>query len=74
MIDYERQDFTATSKIFDAVFDAVGKSSFGRCKPLLKKRGKFKSVIDKRYDFEKIPDAFRYVATGQKVGNVVTVY
>src|SRR3546814_8545714 len=29
---------------FDIVFDAVGKSSFGKCKPLLKKRGIYMST------------------------------
>ena len=121
VIDYEKQDFTATDKTFDAVFDAVGKSSFGRCKQLLKKRGiyvstdlgymaqnpllalitpllggrkvlfpiprinqeivqyikeltetgKFKPVIDRRYSFELLVEAYNYVATGRKTGNVV---
>lgn len=39
VIDYTREDFTKINNIFDVVFDAVGKSSFGKCKPLLKKRG-----------------------------------
>jgi NADPH:quinone reductase-like Zn-dependent oxidoreductase len=32
---------------------------------------KFKTVIDRKYPLEKIADAFRYVETGQKTGNVV---
>jgi NADPH:quinone reductase-like Zn-dependent oxidoreductase len=121
VIDYTRQDFTKTDKTFHVVFDAVGKSSFRACKPLLKHggiyistdlgfmaqnpflaiftplfggrkvlfpipvidkemihylgelagAGKFKPVIDRRYPFEQIPEAFRYVNTGQKTGNVV---
>ncbi len=39
VIDYQKQDFTKTNKKFDFVFDAVGKSSFGQCKPLLKDKG-----------------------------------
>jgi NADPH:quinone reductase-like Zn-dependent oxidoreductase len=39
VIDYQKQDFTRTDKKFDFVFDAVGKSSFGQCKPLLKDKG-----------------------------------
>ena len=39
VIDYQKQDFTKTDKKFDFVFDAVGKSSFGQCKPLLKDKG-----------------------------------
>lgn len=123
VIDYLTEDFTQVLKDekFDFVFDAVGKSSFGKCKPLLNKggiyisselgwmweniffalttpffgnkkvifpipkdrkeslvlikkmmeEGKFKAVIDRTYPLEKIPDAFRYVLTEQKTGNVV---
>jgi NADPH:quinone reductase-like Zn-dependent oxidoreductase len=39
VIDYTRQDYTKTGQIFDLVFDAVGKSSFGKCKPILSKNG-----------------------------------
>lgn len=39
VIDYVTQDFTQTGYRFDLVFDAVGKSSFRQCKPLLKPRG-----------------------------------
>lgn len=39
IIDYTQQDFTTLNTRFDVVFDAVGKSSFGKCKPLLKARG-----------------------------------
>jgi len=35
--------------------------------------GKFKSVIDRKYPIEKIAEAYRYVGSGQKVGNVVIV-
>lgn len=39
VVDYMTQDYTATDHQFDFVFDAVGKSSFGQCKPLLKPKG-----------------------------------
>jgi NADPH:quinone reductase-like Zn-dependent oxidoreductase len=121
VIDYTKEDFTKISQQFDVVFDAVGKSSFGKCKPLLSKKGiymstelgymsqnpflalitpvlggkkvlfpiptiskedviflrslveagKFKPVIDRHYPLAQIVDAYRYVETGQKIGNVV---
>ncbi len=37
----------------------------------LAEAGEFKSVIDRRYPFEQIADAHRYVDTGRKRGNVV---
>ena len=39
MIDYTKDDFTKIGDRFDFVFDAVGKSSFGQCKPILKSNG-----------------------------------
>ena len=121
VIDYQTQNFTETSMKFDFIFDAVGKSSFGECKQLLKKRGiyistelgknseniflalltplmkgkkvmfplpsitkedviflkqlvesgKYKPLVDRTYPFDRIVDAYRYVETRQKVGNVV---
>lgn len=121
IIDYTKQDFTKISQTFDFVFDAVGKSSFGKCKPLLNKNGiyistelgknseniflalitplfngkkvlfpipiiskedlvflkelvetdKYKPVIDRRYTLEQIVEAYKFVETGKKTGNVV---
>lgn len=39
VLDYQTQDFTQTSDRYEFIFDAVGKSSFGQCKPLLTERG-----------------------------------
>jgi NADPH:quinone reductase-like Zn-dependent oxidoreductase len=121
LIDYITQDFTKIDQKFDFIFDAVGKSSFGQCKPLLKKHGiyistelgknseniflalltpllngkkvmfpiptikkedvillkklvesgKYKPLIDRSYHLDNIVDAYKYVETGQKAGNVV---
>ena len=121
VIDYTIQDFTKTGQLFDFVFDSVGKSSFGQCKPLLSKKGiyistdlgknseniflalftpflggkkvlfpipkiskedvilfrelvetgQYKPVIDRKYSLEQIVEAYKYVETGQKTGNVV---
>ncbi len=121
VIDFTKEDFTKTGEKYDFVFDAVGKSTFSRCKPLLLPGGiyisselgpnaqnlfyalftpllggkkvifplpsnvkrslffikdligqeKFKPVIDRKYPLDKIKEAFEYVASGQKTGNVV---
>ena len=39
IIDYTEEDFTKSKERYDFVFDAVGKSSFGACKKLLKPSG-----------------------------------
>jgi NADPH:quinone reductase-like Zn-dependent oxidoreductase len=39
VIDYETEDFTNIREQYNYVFDTVGKSSFGKCKPLLKPGG-----------------------------------
>ena len=37
--DYTKEDFTDDKGRYDFIFDAVGKSTFGKCKPLLKENG-----------------------------------
>ncbi len=120
VIDYTREDFTQLNETFDVIFDAVGKSTFSKCKPLLTEQGiymstelgpnsenpflalltsfgkgkkvlfpiptitqadieflkslyesgEYKPVIDRVYPLEEIVDAYRYVETGMKTGNV----
>ncbi len=121
VIDYLTQDFSKTKTRFDVIFDAVGKTSFGVCKPLLKEKGiymstelgknsenvflalitpllknkkvifpiptinkadvvflktlaeagKLKPLIDREYHLEQIVEAYKYVESGQKIGNVL---
>ncbi|HNW54284.1 MAG TPA: NAD(P)-dependent alcohol dehydrogenase, partial [Bacteroidales bacterium] len=44
VIDYLKEDFTTLNTQFDVIFDAVGKSSFRKCLPLLKKEGIYMST------------------------------
>ncbi len=45
VFDYTAGDFSRTGERFDTVFDAVAKSSFGRCRRILKKDGRFISTV-----------------------------
>jgi len=127
VVDYTQKDFTQSTERYHVVFDAVGKSSFGRARrvltptgqyltPVLKlsalwaslytrlwgkqkavfaatgmhkdhvlrgmlqvlvgwfKAGHLQVVIDRQYPLEKLPEAYRYIATGHKKGNVVIAH
>jgi len=39
VFDYTIEDFTKDTNKYDFVFDTVGKSTFGKCKPILKEKG-----------------------------------
>jgi NADPH:quinone reductase-like Zn-dependent oxidoreductase len=125
VIDYTAEDFTEDDQKYNYVFDTVGKSSFFKCRKLLKpggiyissdlgymsqnmilpfitpiikplfgnrktmfpvpvdikgslslvkkliEQGRFKAVIDRSFTLEQIVDAYQYVETGEKTGNVV---
>ncbi|MGD8517609.1 MAG: NAD(P)-dependent alcohol dehydrogenase, partial [Anaerolineae bacterium] len=119
VIDYTQEDFTRGGEPYDAILDVVGKSSYPRCRNVLKKEGlylatlptiaivlqtvwtslvdgkrvkfgdalgktenlvflaelaeegKLRAIIDRRYPLEQTAEAFRYVETGHKKGNVV---
>jgi NADPH:quinone reductase-like Zn-dependent oxidoreductase len=43
-IDYTREDFTKSGKLYDVVMDAVGKSSFFKCRKILKPGGVYFST------------------------------
>ncbi|MFV8837022.1 NAD(P)-dependent alcohol dehydrogenase [Salinimicrobium soli] len=121
IIDYHKEDFTRDHEKFDYVFDSVGKSTFEKCKPILKPngiyisselgpnwenpllsittafsgekkvkfpfpsnikaslkfisgllgKGDFKPLIDRSYAMEQAKEAYEYVMSGQKIGNVI---
>jgi len=122
VIDRNTTDFTTDRERYDAVLDAVGKSSFFRCRPILEPHGRylssdlgplsmnpflalatklwpgrhasmplpgirnqrvvlelrsmleagtFRPVIDRAYPLKEIAEAYRYVETGTKIGNVL---
>ncbi len=45
VIDYTREDFTAARETYDVIFDAVGKSSFRRCRGALKPGGIYLTTV-----------------------------
>nr|WP_220725960.1 NAD(P)-dependent alcohol dehydrogenase [Arthrobacter cheniae] len=44
-IDYKAEDFTETAESYDVVFDAVGKSSYTRCRKVLKPGGIYLTTV-----------------------------
>lgn len=45
VIDYTREDFTRGGAAYDVIFDAVGKSSFARCKGRLRSGGVYLTTV-----------------------------
>lgn len=45
VIDYNNRDFTKGDQTYDIVFDAVGKSSYSRCKNILGQNGVYLSTV-----------------------------
>lgn len=45
VIDYTKEDFTKANNIYDLIFDAVGKSSFSKCKNALTQNGIYVSTM-----------------------------
>lgn len=45
VIDYTRTDFTTQREAYDVIFDAVGKSSFSRCRRALSQRGLYLTTV-----------------------------
>ena len=44
VIDYKAEDFTRIDDVFDAVFDAVGKTTYGQCRKLMKSTARFSTT------------------------------
>ena len=47
VIDYTREDFTESGETYDVILDAVGKSSFSRCKSSLAETGIYLVTVPK---------------------------
>jgi NADPH:quinone reductase-like Zn-dependent oxidoreductase len=45
VIDHTKTDFTSAGETYDVIFDAVGKSSFSRCKGALSRHGVYLSTV-----------------------------
>lgn len=45
VIDYTKQDFTKSGKTYDLIFDAVGRSSFSKCRDALTENGVYVSTV-----------------------------
>jgi NADPH:quinone reductase-like Zn-dependent oxidoreductase len=69
VIDYTVGDFTSGSPDYDVVFNAAGKSSFGRCKRLLKPGGIYMSTGPGPW-YQKPDPAAGHPAAGRQEGRV----
>lgn len=55
IIDYTREDFTATGETYDVIMDTVGTAPYSRCKTSLKDDGRLLLVYSKSTDLLRIP-------------------
>jgi len=69
VIDYTIADFAAAQGTYDVIFDAVGKSNFGRCKAALKPNGIYLTTV---MTFGILFTMLRSVASGGKRGKLAT--
>jgi len=54
VIDYTKEDFAKSGKIYDIIFDTVGKISFSRCKNLLSDNGRCLLAVAGLPDFGQV--------------------
>ena len=47
VFDYTKEDFKKSGKLYDIIFDTVGKSSFSDCKSVLKRNGRYLDTTTK---------------------------
>ncbi|MFC1957039.1 NAD(P)-dependent alcohol dehydrogenase [Chloroflexota bacterium] len=73
VIDYTRENFTKAKEKYNFVFDAVGKSSFAKCKPLLQSGGIYISS-DLGYMSQNIFLPFITPIIKPMIGNKKTVF
>lgn len=66
-IDYTKEDFTINNVTYDYVFDAVGKSTFGKCKAILKEKGIYISSELGPYSQNIFYSLFTPIGNGKKV-------
>lgn len=66
VIDYTQTDFTRLDRSFDVVLDAVGKSTFGACKRLLKPAGLYLSTDLGPYWQNPLLDVWTRIAGAKK--------
>lgn len=66
VIDYSREDFTRSGRTYDIIFDAVGKSSFGRCEGSLAPRGVYLGAVPSPALFAHVLKKARVAATGMR--------
>ncbi len=66
VIDYTQQDFTGESEAYDLIFDAVGKTTFSRCKTALKPGGIFLACGMTEFLWPVLPQMLWTALTGGK--------
>lgn len=65
------EDGSVATMLPDLTYEEAAPSIEGSHYALSNASGEFKPLIDRRYQLDQIVEAYRYVETGQKIGNVV---
>ena len=67
VLDYTKEDFTEGQDTYDFIFDSVGKSTFGKCKSVLKEKGTYISSELGLYSQNLCYAALSSISRGKKV-------